>query len=344
VEGYIDALRLMASGIEEVVAPLGTALTENQAALLRKHTRYVFLLYDSDAPGLRATFRTGDELLKQGVSVRVVTLPVGEDPDSFVHSRGAAALEEHIASAIDVFERKIQILDRAGWFGELQKKRRALDRLLPTVRATADPLMRDLYINRTSEVTGVDRAILARELGTVSPASTRPRPAPKINVEMRARRVDRRARAHGRGVSAERELIRAMLHHRARVEGIAERVGPDSFRDAGYRAIFAALLELGDDASMEELALRLDADDIELVERLAQDSDALINAQRTIDDSLAQLEARDLEERLAEVERLYPLADGDERSQLDQEQQRLVQQMRASGKMSFKAFRRGRAQ
>jgi DNA primase len=343
VEGYIDALRLMASGIEEVVAPLGTALTEQQAALLRKHTRNAFLLYDSDGPGLKATFRTGDELLRQGVSVRVVTLPIGEDPDSFVRANGPEALEEHISSAIDVFERKIQILDRAGWFGELQKKRRALDRLLPTVRATADPLMRDLYINRTTEMTGVDRSILVRELGgstATSPAP--PRSAPRINVEMRARRADRRARAYGRGVSAERELIRAMLQQRTRVENIAERVGPDSFRDGGYRAIFAALLDAGEGASIEEIASRLDPDDVELVERLVQDAAAIVNPQRTIDDSLAQLEVRDLEERLLEIDRLIPLADTLERRELDEERKQLVLQMRASGKMSFKAFRRGR--
>ena len=82
VEGYFDALRVMSSGIEEVVAPMGTALTETQVGLLRKYTRNVFLLYDSDAAGLKATFRAGDELLRQGFAVRVVTLPPGEDPDS----------------------------------------------------------------------------------------------------------------------------------------------------------------------------------------------------------------------------------------------------------------------
>ena len=61
-------------------------------AMLRKLTRNVFLLYDSDKAGLQATFRSGDELLRQGVSVRVVTLPEGEDPDTFVKSHGAAAL------------------------------------------------------------------------------------------------------------------------------------------------------------------------------------------------------------------------------------------------------------
>src|SRR4029078_7948326 len=122
-------MRVMASGIEEVVAPLGTALTETQAGMLRKYSRNVFLLYDSDAAGLKATFRAGDELLKQSMSVRVVTLPPGEDPDTFVRTHGSAGLAAQLSASLDVFERKIQILDRAGWFGELQKKRRALDRL-----------------------------------------------------------------------------------------------------------------------------------------------------------------------------------------------------------------------
>ena len=71
------------SGLRE---PLGTALTEAQASLIRKYTKNVFLLYDSDAAGQKATFRAGDELLRNGASVRVVSLPEGEDPDSFVAS------------------------------------------------------------------------------------------------------------------------------------------------------------------------------------------------------------------------------------------------------------------
>jgi DNA primase len=344
VEGYFDAVRLMASGIEEVVAPLGTALTEMQAGLLRKYTRNVFLLYDSDAAGLKATFRAGDELLRQGMSVRVVTLPVGEDPDSFVRTRGPDALLGELETAIDVFERKIQILERGGWFGELQKKRRALDRLLPTIRASSDPIMRDLYLSRAAEVTGVNRQILLGELGAGLPPATPARQpaAPRINLEVRARRGDRRARAHVRGASAERELIRAMLTQHARVESIAERIGPDTFRDERYRAIFSALLSAGDGASPADLASMLDAEAIEVAETLTEDRGALIDTQRTIDDSLAQLEVRAMEERLAEIDGLLSLASVEEKTALEEERRKLVSLMRASGKMSFKAFRRGR--
>ena len=139
VEGYFDVVRLVLAGIESVVAPLGTALTEEQASMIARQTKNVFLLYDSDTAGQKATFRAGDLLLAQGVSVRVVTLPDGEDPDTFVDTHGGAALETHIDGAVDVFDRKVQILERQGWFADLHKRRRAIDRLLPTIRATADP-------------------------------------------------------------------------------------------------------------------------------------------------------------------------------------------------------------
>jgi len=92
VEGYFDVVRLIGAGVDSVVAPMGTALTEEQAKLIRRYTARVFLLYDSDKAGLKATFRSGDELLRQGASVQVVTLPDGEDPDTFVRAHGARDL------------------------------------------------------------------------------------------------------------------------------------------------------------------------------------------------------------------------------------------------------------
>ena len=92
VEGYFDVVRLIGAGVESVVAPLGTALTAEQAELVARYTKQAFLIYDSDRAGLRATFRTADELLRKSVAVRVVTLPEGEDPDTFVGAHGGEHL------------------------------------------------------------------------------------------------------------------------------------------------------------------------------------------------------------------------------------------------------------
>jgi len=318
VEGYFDVAQLMAAGVTTAVAPMGTALTEAQAVLLRKLTKNVFLLYDSDRAGLKATFRSGDELLAQGVSVRVVTLPDGEDPDTFVKANGAPALVERLGGAIDVFERKIQLLDRAGWFAELHKKRRALDRLLPTVRVTSDRLTRDLYLGRASEVTGVAREVLERELGARSVPSVAAAPAPapgpeapagpRISPAAQVRRGDKRARHSGRRASAERELVRAMLVLRSRVESMPEKRGPETFHDPAYRAIYEALLKAGADSTVEDICAHLDEEGVAVVEELLAAGGTQLNPQRTIDDSLAKLHALDLGRDMSSIQRLVPLA------------------------------------
>src|SRR5687768_8007272 len=106
VEGQFDVLRLTLAGLEEVVAPLGTGLSDDQAALLQRHTPHVILLYDSDDAGLRATFRAGDALLRHKLRVSVASLPQGEDPDTLVQRQGMPALEQALKDSVDVLERK----------------------------------------------------------------------------------------------------------------------------------------------------------------------------------------------------------------------------------------------
>jgi len=163
VEGYLDAIRLAVAGLEEVVAPLGTALTEEQAQLLTRYATSVFLLYDSDEAGQKATFRSGLELLRAKASVHVVSLPEGEDPDTFVRTHGRAAMEAQLGNAIDLFDRQVQMLERRGWFSDLRHRRTAIDKLLPTIRAAKEPLTRDMYLARLADVTRVDKATLSSE-------------------------------------------------------------------------------------------------------------------------------------------------------------------------------------
>ena len=342
VEGYFDVVRLMAAGVTTVVAAMGTALTDAQAGMLRKLTKNVFLLYDSDKPGLKATFRSGDELLRQGVSVRVVTLPEGEDPDTFVKAHGAAALVARLRDAIDVFDRKIQLLERAGMFAELHKKRRALDRLLPTVRATSDEIMRDLYLSRAAEVSGVAREVLERELtgrGAPAPGPIATAPAPRISPAARVRRGERRAQHGERGASAEREIVRAMVTIRSRVEQIAEKIGADSFRDPVYRAIYNALITAEPDATVEELSAGLDEEAIGALEDIRAEGAFQMDPERTISDSLATLRARALDQRAAELDRIIPLVDGAQKDQLIAEKVAIRDELKGAGKY-FKKFRR----
>jgi DNA primase len=343
VEGYFDAIRLMLAGIAEVVAPLGTALTEQQATLIRKYTRNVFLLYDSDQAGLRATFRAGDVLLANSMVVRVVTLPEGEDPDTFVAKEGAEGFERAAAASVDVFDRKIQILERSGWFGDLRRKRQALDKLLPTIRLTADGLLRDLYIARTSDVAGISRDMLERELRSESrsappPARVAPGAQQPAGGDVPVRRRDRRQDHHARGVSAERELVRMLLHQRMFVEPIGERLAPVRLVDTAYRQIFSALVMLGPDASVEDIAQGLDEDATEVLQELLVENGGLERSDEVVEGSLNALLARDVSNRLSEIDRLLPLAAADQKDELISEKRRLAKEIQSLGRGRWKTF------
>jgi DNA primase len=350
VEGYFDVIRLVLAGVEEVVAPLGTALTEAQAALVRKYTKNVFLLYDSDTAGQRATFRAGDELLRNGIGPRVITLPEGEDPDTFVASYGVEGLEKAIEESIDVFDRKVQILQRNGWFSDLRRKREALDKLLPTIRAASDPLLKDLYIGRTSEAAGVSRELLARELmadqrggrARPSPAAWDPPdepPADDAPEVARARTRERRMNHHAQGVRAERELVRVLLHERRYVESVGERLGDDSFVDPVYGRIFAELVAQGSDATVGEIAGGFDEETIEILEELLLERGGLDRASEIVDGSLNAMLSRELDARLTAIDRLMPLAASDGKDELIREKERLLREMQALGRGRFKSFR-----
>ncbi len=340
VEGYFDVIRLMLAGITEAVAPLGTALTEDQAALIRKYTKNVFLLYDSDRAGLKATFRAGDLLLAGGSSVRVITLPKGEDPDTFVARFGAEAFEKAAAASMDVFDRKVQILERGGWFADLRRKRQALDKLLPTLRATADHLTRDLYVSRTSEVAGVSREQLARELQVAprerrGPAETgAPPPDP---AEPRGRRRERRADHRSLGVRAERELVRLLLAYRRYVDTTAERVGAQAFTDPVYREIFTEL-SMDSDRAVDDLAINLDEETVVVLQELMDEPVSFDRIEETIDANINALLARDIDARMSEIDRLAPLASESEKDELNSEKKRLAAELRALGRQRWKAF------
>lgn len=238
VEGYFDVLRLLLAGIEHVVAPLGTALTPDQAVLLKRFAPAAILLYDSDQAGLRATFRAGDELLRHGMRARVATLPPGEDPDTLVRTGGAAALEPILTDAVDLLERKIQLLEQKGWFEGVDHQRDALDRLLPTIRATADPISRDLYLKMVSERTGVSREVLLQQVAA-KPAAGPPAPSgagPGQRVE-----VARRPPVRRRVSSAERDLLRVLIKDRDWLVRAAAEVPPEWFETPELREVYESL-------------------------------------------------------------------------------------------------------
>lgn len=350
VEGYLDFLSLAAHGIENAVAPLGTALTAEQAELLARYAHRVVLLYDSDSAGLRATFRAGDELLRTGVEVLVATLPEGADPDSLVRSEGAGALRRHLHDAVDILERKIQILERRNFFASVAGKRRAVDTLLPTVRATSDELLRELYIARIAERAGVPVEVVTREVESGQrPATPRERKAPAMVRERRPVDVAGRPTPRNVRLGSERNLILLFLRDESWLERGAERLAPDDFLDPLYREIYLELLHLhaegGRDRSGEWL-LDLPATIAPRIEELLGDPEGLNLAQpeRFFHENVRDITARREHERLTEIDRELKGAEGERQHELLREKIELRRAMdRAGVVLNLGAAARGTA-
>ena len=168
-EGQIDLISLFEAGITNVVAPQGTAFTENQARILKRFVDEVVLCFDSDTAGAKAAERSLDALLQNDLIVRVVELPRGEDPDSLVRREGKEKFENRVASAQDFFdywiEREMQATDVSSLGAKLQLARR----LAETISRVHDSLMRGEVVNKASARLGVSPA----DFGTL--LSTRPR-------------------------------------------------------------------------------------------------------------------------------------------------------------------------
>jgi DNA primase len=306
VEGQFDVLRLSLAGFEEVVAPLGTGLTDEQAALLQRHAPHVILLYDSDDPGLRATFRAGDVLLRHKLRVSVATLPEGEDPDTLVQNKGAAALEQALKDSVDVLERKIQILERKGFFGSLPGRRRALDRLLPTIRAAADPITRDLYISRVAEVTGVRKDVLQREVDPKEQPAPTYRSLPSEPVLPS---------------NAEKSLLLLMMQGESWRQRVNEAIDSDEIEFPVYRSIFEALADDAPD--------RLDETAARAYESLQAEGLGTEQPDALFERAVNQLEARRLDREIERINRALPFASDAEKANLAHEKVRLAAERNA---------------
>ncbi len=163
VEGYTDVLSFYQSGIENVVASSGTALTEDQIRLINRFTRNVTIIYDGDPAGIKASLRGIDLILEQGMHVRVVPLPDGEDPDSFARSHSSAELLSYISdNEQDFISFKTKLLsENIG--NDPVKRANLISEVVRSVAQIPDQIERSVYLQECSRIMDVKEEILFAE-------------------------------------------------------------------------------------------------------------------------------------------------------------------------------------
>lgn len=168
VEGYMDVISMSQSGIENVVASSGTALTEGQIRLIHRFTENVTVIYDSDAAGIKASLRGIDMLLSEGMKIKVLLLPEGDDPDSFAQSHTLEEVENYInENETDFIRFKTRIL-LEGAENDPIKRSAVITDIVKSIACIPDNIARTVYIGECSRLLSIDEKVLKLEVDKVS--------------------------------------------------------------------------------------------------------------------------------------------------------------------------------
>ena len=164
VEGYTDVISLYQAGIHNVVSSSGTSLTIDQIKLIKRYTPNITILYDGDPAGIKASFRGIDLILEQGLNVKVVLFPEGEDPDSYAKSHRTSETEEFITkTAVDFLTFKTNLLLNETT-GDPAGRAALIKEIVQSISLIPDPINRTVYIQECSVVMGMPEQTLMNEL------------------------------------------------------------------------------------------------------------------------------------------------------------------------------------
>lgn len=164
VEGYMDVISMHQSGVENVVASSGTSLTEGQIRLIHRFTENVTVIYDSDPAGIKASLRGIDLLLAEGLNIKVMLLPDGDDPDSFAQSHSSSEVEEYLAThEQDFISFKTAIL-LDGLQNDPVARSKAIQNIVRSISMIPDQITRTVYIGECSRSMGISEKVLTLQV------------------------------------------------------------------------------------------------------------------------------------------------------------------------------------
>jgi DNA primase len=291
VEGYIDLLSMHQEGIRNVVASLGTALTPAQVSLLGRYTREALLVFDADESGKKATQRSLELFLQEGVTARVVSLPGGFDPDSFIRQEKKAGFERLLANALPVVEYILEQAMRRHDVETVEGKVRAARELIPSLNRLKDPIEQNLYIERVASRLGLKESQIRTQLrGRLAQADETRIPPPRTS----------------RGPAHERLLLQLMLMRPQVIPAVQEVMGKEGFSDPRHKKLADELTNLWEGEKkldVQELFLRVGEENSkDLISELLLAEESVIDADRMLQDCLRKVKLSRIRQDIQHVD------------------------------------------
>ncbi len=239
-EGYMDVIAVNQAGITNAVATLGTALTSEQAVLMKRYADEVVICYDSDEAGQKATARAIPILRNAGLLVRVLTVPNGKDPDEFIRSKGAdgpAAFKAAIEKSGNDVEYRLQKLKQSYNLETSDGKVGYLEAAAKIIAEISSPIERDVYTSKICSEYGIEKTAFASQINAAARRTRREyrsKEQRKIRTELsgRADKIDTDHYKQPRSSSAEESLVAFLVKNPDSAEYIAKNVKAEQFKNA----------------------------------------------------------------------------------------------------------------
>lgn len=259
-EGYMDVISIYAAGFENVVATLGTALTEEQARLMSKYAEEVVIAYDSDGPGQAATHRAINLLGAAGLSVKVLRMEGAKDPDEYIKTFGAKRFEILLNHASDMIAYELaQVKSRVDMKTDMGKIE-YVKRCAYILSEIDDPLSREVYAATVAREAGIPAETVMTQLSAVLSKKRRTREkkewdAIQTNREVVRDRLNPERAQHLKEAAAEEGIIAYLLRHPDGYERVLREISPDQFVTSYHKRVFSAMKQLYDESGDVSLSL-----------------------------------------------------------------------------------------
>lgn len=244
VEGYLDVIALYEYGFHNVVASLGTALTQDQAKLLRRYTPNIYIAYDGDAAGQRATARGLDILKDAGCIVKVIKLPKGMDPDDILREHGVEYFNKLINNAVSLTDYKLEQLRSVYDLDNSEDKVEFATKAAEILVEVDNPLERDVYIQKLYTTTGFRPELIYR---LIDQLESKKKPGLKRNVvgnNRYTKSVGKVKLGLPANIKAEKHLIRLMIESGEMARTIINQLGDIEFEDSIHREVLDIIKRL----------------------------------------------------------------------------------------------------
>jgi DNA primase len=293
VEGYMDVIGLYKAGVKNAVASLGTALTQQQARLLKRYVEKVFIAYDGDAAGQNAMVRGLDILKAEGLEVRVITFPDDLDPDEYVQIYGKEGFDRLKENALSLNAFKLETMAKGYDLNDENGRERYAKAACAFV-AGLQPIEQERYYRLIAKKTGYPLEALEAQ-GVRSGGLQIGEPKTQIRGGFR-RRID--TNEDPRDV-IERTLILACLHDSAALKYAANEHADVLIKNDTYRAMFRTMCEQGNAFSPAKYIGELPEKEAETASAVLKEEDAMENASETAADCIRRMKRENESDEIA---------------------------------------------